>query len=82
MHGFRAMARTLLDEVPGFRSDFIELRLAHAVGDPNGRACNRTAFLPGRRVMTQTRDNCPDRFRSGGIEPETHMVPGLAFRSR
>lgn len=37
-HGFRATARTVLDEVLGFRPDFIEHQLAHAVRDPNGRA--------------------------------------------
>ena len=31
-------------------TDFIEHQLAHAVRDPNGRAYNRTAFLPERRV--------------------------------
>jgi integrase len=45
VHGFRAMARTILDEVLGFRPDFIEHQLAHAVRDPNGRAYNRTAHL-------------------------------------
>jgi len=44
-HGFRAIARTLLDETLGFRVDFIEHQLAHAVKDPNGRAYNRTAHL-------------------------------------
>ena len=34
MHGFRAMARTILDEVLGFRPEFIEHQLAHAVRDP------------------------------------------------
>jgi integrase len=52
-HGFRAMARTILDEVLGFRPDFIEHQLAHAVRDPNGRAYNRTAHLPERRKMMQ-----------------------------
>lgn len=52
-HGFRAMARTVLDEVLGFRPDFIEHQLAHAVRDPNGRAYNRTAHLPERRKMMQ-----------------------------
>ena len=52
-HGFRAMARTILDEVLGFRPDFIEHQLAHAVRDPNGRAYNRTAHLPERRTMMQ-----------------------------
>lgn len=52
-HGFRAMARTLLDEVLGFRVDWIEHQLAHAVKDPNGRAYNRTAHLEGRAEMMQ-----------------------------
>ena len=52
-HGFRAMARTMLDEVLGYRPDFIEHQLAHAVKDPNGRAYNRTSHLPERRKMMQ-----------------------------
>lgn len=52
-HGFRAMARTLLDEVLGYRVDWIEHQLAHAVRDPNGRAYNRTAHLEGRAEMMQ-----------------------------
>jgi integrase len=52
-HGFRAMARTILDEVLHVRPDYIEHQLAHAVRDPNGRAYNRTAHLPERRKMMQ-----------------------------
>ena len=52
-HGFRATARTLLDEVLNVRPDIIEHQLAHAVRDPNGRAYNRTAHLPERRKMMQ-----------------------------
>ena len=52
-HGFRATARTILDEILGFRVDFIEHQLAHAVKDPNGRAYNRTAHLVERRKMMQ-----------------------------
>jgi integrase len=52
-HGFRAVARTILDEVLGFRPDFIEHQLAHSVRDPNGRAYNRTAHLAERRKMMQ-----------------------------
>lgn len=52
-HGFRAMARTLLDEVLGFRPDIIEHQLAHAVKDPLGRAYNRTTHLQMRREMMQ-----------------------------
>lgn len=53
-HGFRAMARTILDEVLDFPQDIIEHQLAHAVKDPNGRAYNRTTKLPQRRKMMQT----------------------------
>jgi len=52
-HGFRAMARTVLDEVLHFRPDYIEHQLAHSVRDPNGRAYNRTAHLEERRQMMQ-----------------------------
>jgi integrase len=37
-HGFRAMARTILDEELHFRTDWIEHQLAHAVKDVHGRA--------------------------------------------
>ncbi len=50
---FRAMARTILDEVLQVRPDFIEHQLAHAVKDPNGRAYNRTAHLAERKKMMQ-----------------------------
>ena len=61
-HGFRAMARTILDEVLGFRPDLIEHQLAHAVKDPNGRAYNRTAHLPERRKMMQEWANYLDKI--------------------
>ena len=80
MHGFRAMARTILDEVLGFRPDFIEHQLAHAVRDPNGRAYNRTAFLPERRVMMQAWADYLDRLRAGETEPGTLRAPGHVHR--
>jgi integrase len=52
-HGFRAIARTLLDEVLGVRPELIEQQLAHAVKDPLGRAYNRTKFLEERHKMMQ-----------------------------
>ena len=52
-HGFRATARTILDEVLGVRVDYIEHQQAHAVKDANGRAYNRTTHLEGRREMMQ-----------------------------
>lgn len=64
-HGFRAMARTLLDEVLGFRPDFIEHQLAHAVRDPLGRAYNRTTHLGERKKMMQAWANYLDALRRG-----------------
>jgi len=62
-HGFRAMARTILDEVLGYRVEWIEHQLAHAVKDPNGRAYNRTAHLEGRREMMQGWADYLDQLR-------------------
>ena len=64
-HGFRAMARTILDEVLGVRPDLIEHQLAHAVKDPNGRAYNRTAHLPERRKMMQQWADYLDKLKAG-----------------
>ena len=64
-HGFRAMARTILDEVLNERVDLIEHQLAHAVKDPNGRAYNRTAHLPARRAMMQRWADYLDKLRIG-----------------
>lgn len=63
-HGFRAMARTLLDEVLGFRPDFIEHQLAHAVRDPLGRAYNRTSHIEERTKMMQAWADYLDSLRS------------------
>ena len=64
-HGFRAMARTIMDEVLDERVDLIEHQLAHAVKDPNGRAYNRTAHLPARRKMMQRWADYLDKLRAG-----------------
>lgn len=65
-HGFRAVARTILDEVLGFRPEIIEHQLAHAVRDPLGRAYNRTAHLSERRQMMQAWADYLDILKSGG----------------
>jgi integrase len=64
-HGFRAMARTILDEVLNVRIDYIEHQLAHAVKDSNGRAYNRTAHLDARRQMMQQWADYLDQLRKG-----------------
>jgi integrase len=62
-HGFRASARTLLDEVLGFRVEWIEQQLAHAVRDANGRAYNRTKHLKQRTEMMQRWADYLDQLR-------------------
>jgi integrase len=52
-HGFRATARTILDEVLRQRPELAEHQLAHAVKSPLGRSYNRTSFLPKRQQMMQ-----------------------------
>ncbi len=64
-HGFRAMARTIMDEVMGERVDLIEHQLAHTVKDANGRAYNRTAHLPARVSMMQRWADYLDKLRMG-----------------
>ncbi|MCA8255152.1 integrase arm-type DNA-binding domain-containing protein [Burkholderia sp. AU31624] len=64
-HGFRAMARTILDEVIGVPAPIIEAQLAHTVKDPLGRAYNRTAHLQQRREMMQKWADYLDRLKAG-----------------
>lgn len=64
-HGFRVMARTILDEVLGYRPDIIEHQLAHQVRDPLGRAYNRTSHLTERREMMQSWADYLDKLRFG-----------------
>lgn len=53
VHGFRASARTMLDEQLQLRIEYIEQQLAHKVRDPLGNAYNRTKHLPERIAMMQ-----------------------------
>jgi len=64
-HGFRAMARTILDEVLQVRTDYIEAQLAHRVRDPLGRSYNRTHHLNERRKMMQTWADYLDGLKAG-----------------
>lgn len=64
-HGFRAMFRTIADEVLGERVDLIEHQLAHMVKDPLGTAYNRTKHLPARRDMMKRWSDYLDKIRIG-----------------
>lgn len=66
-HGFRASARTMLDEQLGLKVEWIEHQLAHAVRDPLGRAYNRTKHLPQRTTMMQRWANYQDELRAQAL---------------
>ena len=51
--GFRAIARTTLEEKFKYDYRWIELQLGHQVRDSNGRAYNRVQWLDERREMMQ-----------------------------
>lgn len=62
-HGFRAVARTMLDEILGEEVPVIEAQLAHTVQDSLGRAYNRTQYEPQRKKMLQRWADFLDNLR-------------------
>ena len=67
IHGFRATARTLLEEVLKFPYQHIEQQLAHSVRDTNGRAYNRTMHLTERKSMMQSWADYLDSLKNGAV---------------
>jgi integrase len=65
-HGFRAMARTLLDEQFEEPIHFIESQLAHKVRDTLGTSYNRTSHIEQRRGMMQRWSDYLDKLAAGG----------------
>ncbi|AXI03263.1 tyrosine-type recombinase/integrase [Aquirhabdus parva] len=63
-HGFRAMARTILEEVLEYPIEIIEQQLGHQVRDMHGRAYNRTRHLDKRKDMMQAWANYLDSIKS------------------
>ena len=59
-HGFRAVASTILNESNLFRSDWIELQLAHVERNKIRAAYNSAQHLPERRKMMQWWSNTID----------------------
>jgi len=70
-HGFRAMAKTVLTERLGFRTEIIEMQMAHRVADVHGRAYNRTTWLPERHDMMQQWADYLDNLR----KPDNNITP-------
>jgi len=64
-HGFRAIARTMLEERLRYPPELIEQQLAHRVADVHGRAYNRTAFIEERTAMMQVWADYLDKLKAG-----------------
>lgn len=67
-HGFRAMARTILEERLGVPEKIIEAQLAHAKKGPLGEAYDRTQFIEQRKEMMQLWADYLDKLRDGQAE--------------
>lgn len=78
-HGFRATARTMLDEVLNYRIEWIEQQLAHEVKDANGRSYNRTKHLKQRRDMMQHWADYLDQLRKAA---SSNNVISASFGNR
>lgn len=64
-HGFRAAARTILEEVLNYPIEIIEQQLAHVVKDMHGRAYNRTKHIDKRTEMMQAWADYLDTLKTG-----------------
>ena len=65
IHGFRAVARTFMQEDLKYSPDVIEHQLGHVVPDRLGAAYNRTKHLEDRTKMMTDWSNYLDRIKRG-----------------
>lgn len=63
VHGFRAMARTLIRQELGFDEEPIERQLGHAVKGALGAAYNRADFIQERKRMMQVWSDYLDKLK-------------------
>ena len=63
VHGFRAMASTLLNERGRYRHDVIEAQLAHQEKNAVRNAYNHAQYLPERKIMMQEWADWLDEMR-------------------
>jgi len=81
-HGWRATARTLLDEELKYPLPVIEMQLAHGVKDVHGRAYNRTTFIKDRHEMMQAWADYLDGLRAEAAHPAPAKKRHEAVRKR
>jgi len=65
VHGFRAMARTLIRQELSFDEEPIERQLGHAVKGPLGAAYNRADFVAERKRMMEAWANYLEQLEAG-----------------
>jgi len=66
-HGFRASARTMLEEQLGFEEKLTAQQISHTIRNPLGRAYDRTAHLPQRKQMMQKWADYLDALKAEAI---------------
>lgn len=67
VHGFRSLASTWANEAESYRSDWIELALAHADRDDVRSAYNSALYLtPRRRMLTEWADHITGMLGASG----------------
>jgi len=71
VHGFRAMARTLIRQELGFNEEPIERQLGHAVKGPLGAAYNRADFVAERKRMMQAWADYLEQLAAGATSLAT-----------
>jgi integrase len=74
VHGFRATARTILEEVLDVEPLLIEAQLSHKIKDANGRAYNRTQYVVKRTEMMQLWADYLDGLRASVENTGTFSV--------
>jgi len=79
-HGFRASARTLLEE-GGFESKVTKKQLAHDIDDKTDRAYNRAEYLDSRIAMMQAWADYLDALRTDLQQPWDYFFAWRARRS-
>ena len=64
-HGFRATAKTILQEQLKYSLVLVEMALGHTTKDPNGTAYGRFQYIDGRSDMMQKWADYLDALREG-----------------
>lgn len=69
MHGFRAMARTMLRQIHKIPADVLEAHLAHSNGLATGVSYDRATHLEERAAAVQIWADYLDKLRGGNVIP-------------